>query len=198
MKKLVVVFFVFIIAGTKGIAQLRGELTEKQASRGYRVSSPKKSNAFDPAKLTLGGGFGLQFGSYTLVNVAPQVGYDFSNKFNAGVGLSYTYAKDSYRDYGVKWKDQSHYAGFNIYARVYPIANIVLMIQPDIHRVWNTLENTSTGEKHTTEKMVPAFLVGGGLRLGSLIAMIQYDVVQDDYSPYGRNIFYSVGYSWNF
>ena len=38
---------------------------------------------FDPQKLFFGGYIGLSFGDYTLVNVSPQVGYQFNQYFAA-------------------------------------------------------------------------------------------------------------------
>lgn len=151
---------------------------------------------FDKSKLTFGGGFGLQFGSYTLINIAPQVGYNFSNNFNAGAGISYSYYKDDFYDYNDKWNEKRHYAGFNIYARYYPIQYIVLSVQPEANRMWLTQERKSDGIKYTENKFVPSVTVGAGVRFGPMTAMLKYDIVQDKFSPYGNNIFYSVGFGF--
>lgn len=149
---------------------------------------------FNVNRLTFGGGLGLQFGDYTVVNVAPQVGYDFNRYLNAGAGFTYTYYKN--KENG--WKETNSYLGFNVYGKVYPIPYVVLSVQPEINRMWRTQEQRATHTKTKEEEFVPVFLVGGGLRLGSVTAMIQYDVAQDDNSPYGNRLFYSVGYTFNF
>lgn len=162
------------------------------------VSKKESVFGFDKSKLTFGGGLGLQFGSYTMVSIAPQVGYNFSKIFNAGAGISYSFYKDDYYYGSQKWNEKRHYAGFNIYARVYPVEYIVLMVQPEATRMWQTLEPKGFGDKYSQNKFIPTVLVGGGLRLGSMTAMLQYDLVQDRNSPYGNNIFYSVGYTFGF
>lgn len=152
------------------------------------------SSRFELSRLTFGGGLGLQFGSYTVVNIAPQVGYNFSNNFNAGAGISYSYFKEDYYSGSQEWDEKRHYAGFNLYARYYPIQYIVLSIQPEANRMWLTSEPKGIGEKYTENKFVPSVIVGAGVRFGPMSAMIKYDVAQDDFSPYGNSIFYSIGY----
>lgn len=154
------------------------------------------NNRFDKSKLVFGGSFGLQFGDYTVINISPQVGYAFSKYFTAGVGIGYTYYKDKYNDGLYNYNEKSSYATFNFYGDFHPIEFIVLSVQPEISRRWLSVD--SPIEKYNDSDFVPSFLVGGGLCLGGMTARILYDVVQDDNSPYGNNIFYSVGYSFRF
>lgn len=157
-----------------------------------QYSVNRNKSGFDISKLSVGGNFGLQFGDYTIVSISPQIGYDFSKYFTAGAGFGYTYFKDSEYDY--KWKRS--YLSFNTFGRFYPIENIVASIQPEMSRMWETLEYKGSDTKY--EKFVPSVLIGGGFRYMGVIAMIQYDVVQNDYSPYGDKLFYSLGYTFNF
>lgn len=151
---------------------------------------------FNPSRITVGGGLGLQFGDYAVVNIAPQVGYNLTNSLNVGAGINYSYYS---RKYGNKeWKQTNNYFGMNLYARLYPVSFLVLKIQPEVNRMWRTTKHLPTGEKEETEKVVPSFLVGGGLRIGPMTAMIQYDVAQNSHSPYGDKLFYSLGYTFNF
>ena len=156
------------------------------------------SQSFDPTKLTFGGSLGMQFGDYTTVNVAPQVGYSFNKYVNAGLGLTYTYYKDDFYSDNDKYKSTRSYFGLNVYARFYPTDFLVFMVQPEGNRMWDTIKSDRTGDKRTKNEFVPSVVVGGGLRFGPVSAMLKYDVVQDDNSPYGNNIFYSVGYTFGF
>lgn len=170
MKK-IVVFLLFVIVG---ITTAQGQ--------------------FQPNRLTFGGGLGMQFGDYTVVNIAPQVGYNFNQYLNAGAGFTYTYYSDKDND----WKEKNSYLGFNIYGKLYPIPYVVLLVQPEMNRMWRTIENKASHTKSKEEKFVPVLLVGGGLRLGQVTAMIQYDLAQDKNSPYGNRLFYNVGYTFSF
>ncbi|MBB4037936.1 hypothetical protein GGR21_003860 [Dysgonomonas hofstadii] len=177
----------------------KGNVYDQRKSSTTTATSAKSNNrsssgsSFDMSKLSFGGNLSLQFGDYTVVGISPQVGYDFNKYLTAGAGLGYTYFKDKTYDY--KWS--SSYVSFDLFGRFYPIEYIVIGIQPEISRMWQSVK-WNDGVKVSESKFVPSFLVGGGLRLGGMIAMIQYDVVQDDNSPYGNNLFYSVGYTFRF
>ncbi|MDD4514857.1 hypothetical protein [Massilibacteroides sp.] len=154
------------------------------------------AQSFDRSKLELGGSVGMQFGDYTVVNIAPQLGYRVSEYFTAGVGASYTYYKDEYYNGTKAYDYKSSYFGMNVFGRFYPIQYLVLSVQPEASRMWRSYD--AEGGKLKENKFVASVLVGGGLRLGPVTAMIQYDVVQDKNSPYSNKIFYSIGYTFGF
>jgi hypothetical protein len=52
------------------------------------------NKGFSWDKLTVGGGLGLAFGTVTVIDVSPTVGYYFSDQFIGGIGISYLYYKD--------------------------------------------------------------------------------------------------------
>lgn len=200
MKKFILLLFVFFSLSAVAYSQIyvdnQGNVYDTRKKTVNKVpvkNTSKKSSSFDPSKLSFGGNFSLQFGSYTVMGISPQVGYDFSKYFTAGGGFGYTYFKDKVRDY--KWN--SSYLSFDLFCRFYPTDFLVLAIQPEISRMWQNVTYYD-GEKINDSKFVPSFLVGGGFRVGGMIAMIQYDLAQDKHSPYGNNLFYSVGYTFRF
>lgn len=56
--------------------------------------SSNKSGGFDWSRTTVGGGFGMVFGDYTIIEVAPTFGYYLTDELIVGVGGSYTYYSD--------------------------------------------------------------------------------------------------------
>jgi hypothetical protein len=147
----------------------------------------ERTSYFDRNKITLGGNLTLGFGNNsTAISIAPQAGYFFTPKINAGVGVSYSYYR--YKSSGSS--DKYHYAGVNVFGRIYPIPYIVLHAQPEI----NYMSRTFAREKETA--LVPAFVAGAGVCFNSITIMLQYDILQNRYSPYGSNIFYSVGFTF--
>ncbi len=159
----------------------------------------KSKSSFDARNLEFGGSLGMQFGNYTSVSISPQVGYRFSKYLSAGAGLGYSYFKDDWRAYNAKYTAKQHFASFNLYGNIYPVSFIVLSVKPEISRMWQTVEQSTRGSgKETYTKFVPSVVIGGGLRFGPMTAQVKYDVVQDDYSPYGNSIFYSIGYTFGF
>ncbi|MDR2918187.1 MAG: porin family protein [Tannerella sp.] len=153
--------------------------------------------SFDMSKVTVGGAFGMQFGNYTMITIAPQVGYNFTDFLNAGVGISYSFYKDDYSSGTDRIVEKSNYAGLNIYGRLYVLDYLAIQAQPEINYMTNKIEYKNSNLPDVkTEKAVPSFVVGAGFRMGPAFAMLKYDLVQDSYSPYGKRIFYSVGFSF--
>lgn len=65
----------------------------------YNAEEAKKAEPKPPYKikdhLFTGGNFGLQFGTITLIDVAPVLGYKITPRFSVAVGVNYTFYKDS-------------------------------------------------------------------------------------------------------
>jgi hypothetical protein len=190
MKKYVLVLMV-IIAAAQGIqAQDEPEQTEKKG--------------FDKSKLFFGGNFGLGFGTNTFVNVSPQVGYRFNDYLAAGVGVNFNYY--SYKTYfsdGNYSRSSLGYTGFNVFGRVYPIKFIFIQAQPELNYSWGSTKYSNTEIKDRLPgQFAPSLLIGGGAaipmgtRNGALLLMMQYDVLQENRSPYGNKPFFTLGYNF--
>jgi hypothetical protein len=162
----------------------------------------KERQKFDPEKLFFGGNFGLTFGDFTFINVSPQVGYRFTPIFSAGGGVNFIYQSSKiYYQGGNEEKSQYGYVGLNIFGRVNPLKFIILNVQPEMNYVWGSTKIYPNGPEYKQEgKFIPSLLLGGGIAIpsgrGSLNAMLQYDVIQNELSPYGRNMFFSFGFSF--
>ena len=52
-----------------------------------------KKPFWDWERVYTGGGIGVQFGTVTFVNVAPDIGYKITERYSAGIGLRYMYFK---------------------------------------------------------------------------------------------------------
>ena len=153
----------------------------------------QKSSWFSVKNLTYGGRLGASFGKYaSAVTIAPQVGYNFTNWLNAGLGIGYTYlsVKDNFSS------EKNNYFGVNIYGRATIMQYILVQLQPELNRLWWSTEDWSAGEKISGTEVVPSFIVGAGFRLQNVYAMLYYDMVQNQRSPYGSTIGYSVGFSF--
>jgi len=164
-----------------------------------------EKKGFDPQRLFFGGNFGLSFGDFTFINVSPQVGYRLSEKFSVGAQINFIY-QSSKITYAPNIYDKSEYAyvGLGIFGRFNPVRFLLLNVQPEMNYIWGKTKYVSvnnTYENKQQGKFVPSLLVGAGAAIptggrGALIAMIQYDVVQNDLSPYGRNPFFSFGFNF--
>jgi hypothetical protein len=164
---------------------------------------PEPKKGFDKDKLFFGGNFGLSFGDYTLINVSPQIGYRFNKWFAAGAGPNFIYSSIRYR-YFYSYDDyRNNYgvAGLNVFGRIYPIDYVFLQLQPEANYTWGKIKfYDGTPDAKLPGKIVPSLLggVGGAIPTGgrgALIILIQYDLLQNNRSPYGTRAFYGLGYN---
>jgi hypothetical protein len=128
--------------------------TEPAPAKPQEANRPSKG--FDPARMTYGGWASLQFGSYTVVGLSPRVGYWFTERLNAGVGLTYLYLNDqrvrpTYEQsvYGL-----SPYASYNVFG---PVA---ISLEYEILNTDVLTVNPVTYEYSVSRDWVPAFYVG--------------------------------------
>lgn len=142
---------------------------------------------------TFGGSFGMSFTSeQNNISVAPRIGYNFNRFFTLGGSISYSHFNN--KDFDRK----INYLGASLYGRLYPLRFITMFVEPGIQHRWGRI-----GDTRSKEGMFGTMLVGGGLVIplgfgNQLIAEVYYDVLQNEYSPYGKNIGYSIGYSFRF
>lgn len=157
---------------------------------------------FDKEKLFFGGNFGLGFGNVsTLVNVSPQVGYRFNRYLAAGAGVNFIYS--SYKYEWLDYKEQFGVAGLNIFGRVYPIEYIFFQLQPEANYTWGKQKALSSDAEYKLDsKIVPSLLGGIGAAIpagrGYFIVSANYDLLQNERSPYGNRTFFNFGYNVGF
>lgn len=157
---------------------------------------------FDRDKLFFGGNFGLGFGNVsTLVNVSPQVGYRFNRYVAAGAGINFIYSSYKYQFAG--YKEQYGVTGLNIFGRFYPIEYVFVQAQPEANYTWLKYKfDNGEPDYKFPNKIVPSLLGGIGAAIpagrGAFIVMAQYDLLQQERSPYGNRAFFNFGYNIGF
>lgn len=202
MRRCIIPLIFLIFLAGRGFAQenrngFRLDTIYKSSARGkvltkvpVKKTLPVRSSLNrQKGKWTLSGSVGVSFGSYTSIDVSPQVGYRWNEFLAVGGGLSYNYHHSS-NNYDM------NYLGVNVYGRLNPVKYIALQVQPELKATWGNAYGRTIDFRY-----VPAMLVGGGgvipTGTGSISVMFYYDVIQDKYSPYGKNWVCSVGYSFN-
>lgn len=150
----------------------------------------QKKPLVDLTKLEFGGNFGLQLGDYTHLSISPQIGYRMSRYVSLGIGVGYNYL--STNQYDTRYTDKYSAVTVGTYAHLYPIEPLVLSLQPEISRVWQT--RGGGAYRYSESSVAPTLLLGGGIMYQGMMLMIQYDLIQNKYSPYGDGIFYTAGF----
>jgi len=159
---------------------------------------------FDKNKLFFGGNFGLGFGSVsTLINVSPQIGYRFNEYLAAGAGVNFIYSSYRYRLTVPEYKEIFGVTGLNVFGRVYPIQFLFIQAQPELNYTWGRFKFYDGGpDEKLDPKFVPSLLAGAGAAIpagrGAFIVMVQYDLLQNERSPYGNRAFFNFGYNIGF
>src|SRR5215831_10296450 len=192
MKRFTILFTLFFVLGACAFAQ---DQPEDETSKG-----------FDKSKLFFGGNFGLSFGDYSFINITPQVGYRFNKFFAAGAGLNFLYSSIRYRysPSTYDYKDNYGVAGLNIFGRVYPIDYIFVQLQPELNYTWGKeIYYNGSPEAKLPGEFIPSLLGGAGGaipagRSGAFIIMVQYDLLQNNRSPYGKQAFFTFGFNMGF
>lgn len=202
----VFVFMFLLMFACAGIGQVVNPMGPMP--KNYEEEKEEKApKGFDPNRLVLGGNLGLSFGDISFINLSPQVGYQFSNSFIAGMGINYINTSITYRDLAGQrlYKESFSNAGINIFGRLFPTNFLFLMAQPEINYSWGKVKfyNSNQPDLELSSAWVPSFLVGGGLMLGGsqrgrggFMISVQYDLVQDPRSPYGTRPFIGMGYAF--
>lgn len=147
--------------------------------------NPERAGFWD--RVFTGGGIGLQFGSQTFVNVSPILGYRLTEKFSAGISITYLYYK--YKDPNPAYSYSTNTYGGSVFSRYFILENLFAHVEYELLR----LEVRDVVSRPLGSKDITSVLVGGGYRqmLGersSLNLMILYNLNESSYSPYQNPI----------
>ena len=135
-------------------------------------------------RLVYGGGFGLQFGTYTNVEISPLVGLKITEDWIAGGGFSYQFISSRSQDFST-----------SIYGpRIF--TNYMLIGDFFIHLEYEGLSLESDLFSYISKNerfWVQSYLVGGGYRMkishnGSVNIMLLYNLNESIYSPYSNPV----------
>lgn len=172
------------IVKTKSIRQTAENTPRGVAIRFQDVTPPTQFWHIEAA-------YGMAFGNQTTFNFVPQLLYSQNTYFSVGGGLSYIYYYLSHKGE----KQQMHYIGLNFLARLKPLPYLIFQVQPEIFERWGK----QNGRK-VSSRFVPTFLAGGGFTLpvgpGNINLLFMFDIIQNDYTPYGKNLYYTLGYTF--
>ena len=155
----------------------------EEAEQGNKNNSPAKEKFLD--NLFYGGDLGLQFGTVTLINVSPQIGYYYTKYTSVGIIASYIYYKN--KMYNPIYTTSMY--GGSFFTEAYPLKFIVL--HAEIQALNVEYYNSSNLWERTWDIGI---LGGGGYRStfgkkGAMQIMILWNFNQTDSSPFTNPIF---------
>ncbi len=149
---------------------------------------PRKPKRPFNERLFLSPDLGLQFGTVTVVNVSPKIGYRITDKFASGLGGTYIYIKDkTYKSLGYIY-ESSIYGG-SVFSQYQIFEQIRLYSEYEML----SLETFNSKTFKTTRELVPSLLAGGGYtsRIGeysSFGIMLLYNLLDGPNSIYDNPV----------
>ncbi len=176
------------------------------------AASRDARKGFDPDKLVYGGGLSLGFGTVTNLGISPIVGYRITDRAVAGIGLGYQYFryKNAYQNpqTGSYENYNQHVFTPSVFGRYLLFDNFFVQAEYEYNFIsYNRLAydpNGSGNVVNLTERVrVPALPAGIGYRQpvtdrSSFLIMALYDVLQNELSPYGKQVFFRFGFNVGF
>lgn len=221
MKQLILFFLAFTLFTSVTYAQ--GEVyssTGKPLNKSQK--DVKSDRLIDPDRLIIGGWgvFGIGSG-VTNIGITPILGYRITDNFSAGIGFGYQYFR--FKNYFVYATEIDSFG----YPVSFDTANLnAHFYSPSVwmrYLIWNNIfahteyeqnistyreyyNNTLANPPYETRKItvsVPSLLLGGGIRQpvgrrSSIVAMVLYDVIQDERSPYYQTVAIRLGFNFGF
>jgi hypothetical protein len=152
------------------------------------------------SKFYVGGNLGLMFGTYTVIDISPIVGYKVTERFHVGSGLTYTYYK--YTEDGPPGTPSTTYStsiyGGRLFTRYYVAENLFAHVEDELL----SMELPDLGEYYLNHRLVisrrwlNSVLVGGGYGYGfgsdgpalSIMVLFRINNEYEDFYPYQNPI----------
>jgi len=145
--------------------------------------TPIKSSFFN--NVFTGGNLGIQFGTQTIIEISPIVGYRITNRITTGLGVSYRYYRLNDNNYIFK---TTIYGG-SIFARYYILDNIFIHGEYEVLNLETAFFDPNSLIHKKSRFWIGSMLGGGGYRqaIGAksfINLMVLYNFNETPFSPY--------------
>lgn len=173
MKKLTSTFILCLFCFSLAFAQYT-------RNDGMYDGNEKESSGFSMDRIFLGGSLGAQFGTFTFINISPDIGYWLTDRFMAGVGGRYMYFNDRVFNFNTSIVGASAFGRYLITDEIFG------------HVEYEVLNGRFDPTSENTMNVAGLFVGGGymqmfGDRFFSGI-MVLYNLNDNIYSPYTNPI----------
>ena len=162
------ILIAFIIIPLSGISQYYENKEKKEEKKTF------KENLF------FGGILGLQFGTYTLIDISPVIGYRVSPRFHPGIRLTYQYQKDN----SVNYQYETYRYGGSVFARLFLVQGLYAQAEAEALNIeW------LNSNREEYRLWIGNYFVGGGYfqkmgKRGGMYMTVLWNLNESIYSPY--------------
>ena len=138
-------------------------------------------------RLYIGGNVGLLFGSTTLIELSPQVGYRLTDKFVPGIGITYIY--QNFRQGSLHYENSVY--GGSIFSKYFFTEKFFGHVEYEMLNVEYPIYGPNLVPM-IDRKWISSFYIGGGYsqplgERGFAQIMILFELIQDPFYPYYRS-----------
>jgi len=196
MKKILLLSILIVTSLTLSAQTRSGTISDVQ--RGGQNQRQDDQRGFQRENLRFGGNFGLRFGGITFIDVSPTVGYQFTNRFLAGVGVTYNFYRERFYINNVRQEFTMHVIGGTTFGQ-FSVVQI-----PALHiflRVEYSLLNQRVDffGQYQRRDWVHYPMVGGGIllpfgRSGGVTMQLMWDLLENENTIFGRNPIIRMGF----
>jgi len=197
MKKIVLLSALVLVSFFLQGQTRSGSISDVQRGQQNRAVQDDQQRGFQKENLRFGGNLGATFGNTTFVDISPAIGYQFTHRFQAGLGLIYNYY--SFRD----WISGNRFS-MSVYG-VKPYAQFSVLQLPSFHIILRAeygLLNYDVNFwwfREPKREWVHYPLLGGGVLLpvgqgGGIMIQAMWDLYEKEHSIYSRNPIIQVGF----
>jgi len=157
-------------------------LAQQQDSIPYK----RDKSIFD--RLYIGGNVGLLFGSTTLIELSPQVGYRLTDRFIPGIGITYMY--QNYRQGAIRYENSVY--GGSVFSKYFLTDKLFGHVEYEMLNVEYIPDPGPNLALMIDRKWISSFYIGGGYsqpigQRGFAQVMILFELIQDPWYPYYRS-----------
>ena len=150
-------------------------------------SVPVKKDRHIMDRLYIGGNVGLLFGTTTLIELSPQVGYRLTDRFIPGIGITYIY--QNYRYNNLRYENSVY--GGSIFSKYFLTDKLFGHVEYEMLNVEYPVYGPNLAPM-IDRKWISSFYIGGGYsqpigQRGFAQFMILFELIQDPWYPYYRS-----------
>ncbi|MBP7464236.1 MAG: hypothetical protein KA793_07850 [Bacteroidales bacterium] len=148
-------------------------------------------------RIFYGGNFGMNFGTVTVLDISPEIGYRISNRLSAGLGATYIYYRDNVSDEVFNIWGLRQFASFTLikdFSNILPFGTetggLLLYGELNSMNLYNSFLNPSEPGRYWVVSPLagPAYQLRIGARSYMLI-MLLYNFNETTRSPLDNPVF---------
>jgi len=197
MKKILLLSILFFTSLTLTAQTRSGTISDVQRG-GQNQRQDDRPSGFQRENLRFGGNFGMHFGRITFIEVSPTVGYQFTNRFLAGVGVTYNFYRERIYINNIRHEATMHVIGGTTFGQfsVVQIPSLHIFLRAEYSLLNQRVDFFG---QYQQRDWVHYPMVGGGIllpfgRSGGVTMQLMWDLLENENTIFGSNPIIRMGF----